>query len=157
MGDISFPHFRCYDNEHMSTRNKVILITLLFAVPALLLGRQIWPPAAMSAPDPALLPYFIVLSVFESLAFGLGISFLFVGWPLVQKISGKSDTLTKLAFVSIAWYLVNWWPHDNMHAHIGMDMQRLLYIEYSFHVTMIIAAAILAYFFFTRVLRSKLT
>lgn len=139
----------------MSTKIKVILITLLFAIPTFLTGRMIWPPSPM-VPEPtsAQLPFFILLSVFESVAFGLGVSFLIFGWPYVKKVTGKSKTLTWLVYLSIAWYLVNWWPHDNLHIHNGMDLQGLLYIEYGFHVTMIIAGAILAYAFFNLTLKN---
>lgn len=144
-------------SSEMRTKTKIILITLVFGIPAFLFGRQIWPPSlVMPSPTSSQLPFFIVLSVFESVSFGLGISFLFLGWPLVQKLSGKSDMLTKLAFLSIAWYMVNWWPHDNLHAHIGINMQSLLYIEYGFHVTMMIAGSVLAYFFVTRVLKARI-
>ncbi len=56
---------------------KVALVTALFAVPAMALGQVIWPPDPGS-PEPSAgqLPYFILLSVFEAAAFGLGISFL---------------------------------------------------------------------------------
>ena len=36
-------------------------------------------------------------------------------------------------------------PHDNMHIHNGTDMQGLLYIEYGFHVTLMVAGLVLAY------------
>ncbi len=38
--------------------------------------------------------------------------------------------------------------HDNLHKVNGMNIQGLLYIEYAFHVTIIIAGVILAYAFF---------
>lgn len=140
----------------MSRKTKAIILTLVLAIIAFLTGRQIWPPNAMNpTPTGIQLPLFIILSIFESISFGLGVSFLIVGWPLVRKFSGKSDTLTKLAFLSIAWYLINWWPHDNLHEHIGMNLDGLLKIEYGFHVTMIIAGVILAYFFLTRILKAK--
>ena len=41
--------------------------------------------------------------------------------------------------------MVSWWPHDNLHLHNGMDLQGLPFIEYGFHVTLIIAAFVLAY------------
>ena len=41
--------------------------------------------------------------------------------------------------------MVSWWPHDNLHIHNGNDLQGLLYIEYGFHVTLIIAASVLAF------------
>ena len=53
-------------------------------------------------------------------------------------------------YLSIGWFLVSWWPHDNLHIHNGMDMQGLLYIEYSFHVTLIIAALVLAFSLLTQ-------
>jgi hypothetical protein len=141
----------------MSFKAKILLITFVFAIPAFFLGRIIWVPSPMMGePTAAMVPFFIILSIFESLSFGLGMAFLFLGWPMVQKVSGKSDILTELAFLSIAWYLINWWPHDNLHASIGMDLQKLLYIEYGFHVTMIIAGVILAYFFLTRIIKIKL-
>ena len=39
-------------------------------------------------------------------------------------------------YLSIGWFLVSWWPHDNLHIHNGD--------EYGFHVTLIIAAGVLA-------------
>ncbi|HEV8224498.1 MAG TPA: hypothetical protein VGP74_04510, partial [Rubrobacteraceae bacterium] len=43
------------------------------------------------------------------------------------------------------WFLVSWWPHDNLHIHNGEDLQGLLYIEYGFHVTLMLAGIVLAY------------
>lgn len=111
---------------------------------------MIWPPDPMSpTPTSAQLPFFILMSIFESLALGFGVSFLLLGWPMVSKVTGKSKTLNTLVFLSIGWYLINWWFHDNLHIHNGMNLQGLLYIEYGFHVTMIVAGVILAYFFVT--------
>ncbi len=140
----------------MTTKYKIIVLTLILAVITLVTGKMIWPPDPMGpTPTSSQLPLFIILSIFESVSFGLGVSFLIFGWPVVKKASGKSDTLTKLAFLSIAWYLINWWPHDNLHIHNGMNLNGLLMIEYGFHVTMIVAGTILAYFFLTRILKQK--
>jgi len=139
----------------MKTKHKVIVLTLVLAVITFMTGRQIWPPDPMSpTPTPAQLPLFMILGVFESVAFGLGVSFLLFGWPRLKKLYGN-DLLTKLAFLSIAWYLINWWPHDNLHIHNGMNLDGLLKIEYGFHVTMIIAGVILAKFFIKRILKQK--
>ena len=48
-------------------------------------------------------------------------------------------------YLSIGWFLVSWWSHDNLHIHNGDDLQGLLYIEYGFHVTLIIAAGVLVF------------
>jgi hypothetical protein len=56
--------------------------------------------------------------------------------------------LTWAAFLSIAWFLVNWWPHDNLHRVNGQDFGGLPRIEYAFHLTLEIAGALLALYFF---------
>lgn len=44
--------------------------------------------------------------------------------------------------------MVYWWPHLNLHRHDEADnLQGLLYIDYGFHVPLLIAAIILAYSF----------
>jgi len=57
--------------------------------------------------------------------------------------------LTRLAHTSIAWLLLNWWPRDSLHIHNGMNLNGLIGIEYGFHFSLMIAGAILAYFFYT--------
>ena len=130
----------------MKTWVKVALVTALFAVPAMALGQVIWPPAP-GGPEPTAgqFPFFLFLAVFEALTFGLGISFLLFGFVPLRRALGGSTWRTWVAYLSIGWFLVSWWPHDNLHGHIGMDMQGLLYIEYGFHVTLIIAAVVLAF------------
>lgn len=92
---------------------------------------------------------FIGLNIFEVLTFGLGLSFLVFGYPLVRAISPASIGLTRAAHFSISWLLLNWWMHDSLHTHVGMDLNGLLGIEYGFHVTLMIAGVILAAFFLT--------
>ncbi|MBI2022094.1 hypothetical protein HYS93_04440 [Candidatus Daviesbacteria bacterium] len=139
----------------MGIKTKVTLITIFFAVPAFFLGEIIWPPAPeFPKPNHFELSFFLILSILEAVAFGLGYSLIFLGLPLLKKRSGYT-TLTKLAYFSVVWYLINWWPHDNMHAHNGLNPQGLLIIEYLFHSTLIIAGAILALYFYKVVLKGK--
>lgn len=128
---------------------KVFLVTVALAVPEMALGRVIWPPAeGAHGPTAGQLPFFIVLSAIEALAFGLGVSFLIFGFgPLRRSLGGGALALA--AYLSIGWLLVSWWPHDNLHQHIGDDLQALLYIEYGFHVTLMAAGGVLAYTFLT--------
>ncbi len=58
-------------------------------------------------------------------------------------------------FIALPWMLVSWWPHDNLHVHNGMNLQGLLYIEYGFHLTLIIASLILTYGFLTSLKEQK--
>ena len=125
---------------------KVALVTALFAVPAMALGQVIWPPAP-GGPEPTAgqFPFFLFLAVFEALTFGLGISFLLFGFVPLKRALGGSSWRTWAAYLAIGWFLVSWWPHDNMHIHNGSDLQGLLYIEYGFHVTLMAAGLVLAY------------
>ena len=131
----------------MKTWMKVLFVTALFGVPAFLLGPVIWPPA-VGGPEPSAgqLPFFVVLFAIEALAFGLGISFLAFGLPLVRKAAGGSRLRAWAMYLSIGWLLVSWWPHDNLHIHTE-DLQGLLYIEYGFHMTLILSGLVLAYSF----------
>lgn len=128
---------------------KVFVVTVLCAVTALVLGPILWHRAeGMPEPSGGLLPFFIVLSVIEAITFGLGISFLAFGLPLVRKVADGPRFLTWATYLGIGWLLVSWWPHDNFHQSMGgNDMVGLLYLEYGFHVTLIIAGLIVAYFF----------
>ena len=90
-------------------------------------------------------PFFLFLAVFEALTFGLGISFLLFGFVPLKRALGGSSWRTWAAYLAIGWFLVSWWPHDNMHIHNGSDLQGLLYIEYGFHLTLMVAGLLLAY------------
>jgi hypothetical protein len=129
----------------MKTWVKVALVTALFAVPAMALGKVIWPPAP-GGPEPSAgqFPFFILLAVFEALTFGLGISFLLFGFAPLQRAVGATWRAWAI-YLSVGWFLVSWWPHDNLHIHNGDDLQGLLYIEYGFHVTLMLAGIVLAY------------
>ncbi len=138
----------------MKTSVKVLLVTLACAVFAFMLGGNaplgaaIWPPADDNPePTSTQLPLLMVLGAVSSLAFGLGVSFLVFGWPLVRQVAGAAKTLAVLMYVSIAWLLVNWVPHENLHIANGMDLSGLIAIEYGFHVTLIAAGAIVAFGF----------
>jgi hypothetical protein len=125
---------------------KVALVTALFAIPAMALGRVFWPPAPGS-PEPTAgqLPFFLFIAAAEALTFGLGISFLLFGFAPLRRALGGSAWRTWATYLAIAWFLVSWWPHDNMHIHNGDDLQGLLYIEYGFHLTLMLGGLILAY------------
>ncbi len=132
----------------MKTWVKVLLVTLVLAIPAFLMGPVIWPPAEGGpAPTAGQLPFFIFLAVFEAITLGLGVSFLLFGMPVVRRISSGSKPRAWAMYLSIGWLMVSWWPHNNLHIHNGMDMQGLLYIEYGFHLTLMIAGIVLGYSF----------
>jgi hypothetical protein len=132
----------------MKTWIKVLIVTVVEAVPAMNLGPIVWPPAE-GGPEPTAsqLPFFIFLALMESVLLGLGVSFLIFGFPLTSRISSGPKLLAWAMYLAIGWLLVSWWPHDNLHIHVGEDMQGLLYIEYGFHVTLMVCGLIVAYGF----------
>ncbi len=108
-----------------------------------------WAPAA-GTPQPtgALLPLFILLNLAQAMAFGGGIAFLLFGYEQVNGIVSASPRLTRAAHLSIAWLLINWFPHSSLHMHLGeSDLASVVAVEYVFHLTAIIAGGILALFF----------
>jgi hypothetical protein len=138
-----------------------IILTIVLAVlafifsPNMPLGRFWAPSASMPKPAGIQLYLFILINIFEVLAFGLGVSFLVFGWRLIRAISPASRALTVASFVSTAWLLVSWWPHDSLHIHIAeTNLGSLLAVEYGFHVTLMIAGVILGAFFLS-VLRRR--
>lgn len=131
----------------MKTWIKVLIITFVVGIPAFFIGPLLWTPHPDVKPTPVQFPFFMFLSAVESLALGIGVAFLIFGWPLVKKASSDAKNRTLAMYISIAWLLVSWWPHDNWHIHNGLNEQGLLYIDYTFHMTIIITSFILAYYF----------
>jgi len=119
------------------------LLTLVIGAAAFLTGPKIWPMAHdVPAPPDNLLPAYIALAAVEALAFGFAAAFAAFGWPAIRDLNLGPRWLNKMLFVTLTWFLGNWWFHDNLHMHIGLDMHRLVYIEYGFHVTMLACALI---------------
>ena len=132
----------------MKAWHKVLPIILATALPAFVLGPIIWPPDTHAGtPSSLQLALFIVLAALDALAFGLGVAFIICGLPLVRRVAGGSRARTWATFIAIIWLLISWWPHDNMHKHNGMDLAGLLLIDYLFHVSMMVAAVVLAHSF----------
>jgi hypothetical protein len=129
----------------MSQRTKIIIVAAVCAVGSFLLSRVIWPDAPEALkPAGTLVPFFIILSILESLIFGVGVSFLVFGWRRVAELTKQGRSLWP-AFIATAWLMVSWWPHDNMHrVNPEGNFVGLLRIEYLFHVTLIIAGFIVA-------------
>jgi hypothetical protein len=71
----------------------VSVVTLIAAVLAMVVGPILWPPSdppLFPEPSSAQLPFFIVLQIVTALTFGLGVSFLLLGLPVVRRVSANS-------------------------------------------------------------------
>ena len=141
----------------MKTSLKVTLLTLAIAVPSVALSNaapaggwwaDAWPWTDTSdhgEPTSTQLPFYMLLAVLEGVALGLGVSFLVWGRPAMRRLAGGRTGLATAMSLSAFWVLANWWVHDNLHQVNGFDFAGLLVIEYAFHVTLIVAGAILCY------------
>ena len=132
---------------------KWLIVTLVVAIIAFVASPNgplgaFWRPSPQ-VPNPAgvQLPLLILLNITEVVTFGLGVSFLIFGYPLVQSTLLASKGLTFAVYLSIGWLLANWWPHDSLHVANGLELNGLIAIEYAFHITLMVAGVILAYFF----------
>ena len=132
----------------MKTWVKALIVTGVIAVPAFVLGRVPFRPADVGVePTACQMPYFILLAVWDAVFLGLGVAFLLFGWPTIRRVSPDSKLRAWAMYLSIGFLTVSWWPHLNLHASNGIDFQGLLYIDYGFHVPLMIAAVVLIYSF----------
>lgn len=137
----------------MKTRTKVLLTTLVVAVPAFLLGagtplgaplwRAAWPYHAGEIDITWQLPVFMAVGAVEALAFGLGVAFAVFAAPVARRVApgGRPG----LFVAAVTWSLANWWLHDSLHITNGMSATGLVIIDVAFHTTLIAAAAIVAW------------
>jgi len=108
-----------------------------------------WRPSPdMPTPVGPQVPLFMLLNIAEAVAFGAGVAFLIFGYRLIRSTAPGFPALGLAAYLSVAWLLINWWPHDSLHVANGMKLWGLLGIEYGFHITLMLAGAVLARFFF---------
>ena len=122
----------------MSSRWKMSLSTLVIGAAAFLVGPILWPMSpSVPAPPSSLLPGYIAVSAIEALAFGFAASFAAFAWPAVRDVPLGVPWLNRVLFGSLVWLMGNWWIHDGLHMHVGLDMNRLVFIELFFHMTLL--------------------
>lgn len=129
----------------MSKSWQMSLLTVVIGGAAFFTGPKIWPMGhEVPTPPPNLLPGYIAISAVEALAFGFAVAFAVFGWSAIRDLRLGARWLNRLLFVTLFWFMGNWWIHDNLHMHIGLDMNRLIYIEFVFHMSMLACGVTLA-------------
>jgi hypothetical protein len=122
----------------------MLIVTILIGFAAFAAGPKIWPAGPDVPMPPAnLLPGYIVLSGIEALAFGFAVAFALFGWPAIRDLALGAPWLNKWLFVTLCWFTGNWWAHDNLHMHNGLNMHGMIFIEIGFHITMLICGVTL--------------
>lgn len=130
----------------MGSTAKYAAVTLIVGAGAFALGPMLWPPGPdLPHPPAGLMPAYLALAVVEALAFGFAIALLLFAWPAVRAMAIGSIAFKRVLYVSVAWLMGNWWMHDGLHMNVGLDMERLVYIEYAFHMTLLACGFALAW------------
>jgi len=80
---------------------KVLAVTLLVTIPAFLVGSAIWHPVRIEPSPGQQLPFFMVVSFFETVTLGMGVSFLIFDLPLVRRVSAESKLRAWLMYLGI--------------------------------------------------------
>jgi hypothetical protein len=125
------------------------LITLGAGVPAFFLTPIVFPPSPSGAqPGPELVPFILVLNAAESLFFGVGVAFLVLGFPMMQRVARITDASPWTPYLAIGYLTTSWWPHMRLHAVASPLLEKLLIVDFMFHLPHIVAAASLATFLF---------
>jgi hypothetical protein len=129
----------------MSKSWQMFLLTIAIGGGAFFVGPQIW-PAGHDVPMPPsnLLPGYIAISAVEALAFGFAVAFVVFGWPKIRDLRLGAQSLNRMLLVTLSWLMGNWWIHDSLHMHVGLDMNRLIYVELAFHMTLLACGVTLA-------------
>lgn len=125
-------------NRWLAVAGAAALVALATGPQAPLGGFWGAPSAADLGLGGALTAGFLVYGLIEAIGFGLGVVWLAFGRHLLAP-----GTLGTTAYLSIGWLLASWYPHGSLHQGLGHDNHAgLLAIEYGFHATMIVAAAV---------------
>ncbi len=125
------------------------LVVAAAGTAAFLLTPTLFPPNPSVAPPAAgLIPYFIALSVIESLFFGVGVAFLLFGLPKMRRVARISGLSPWPSYLAIGYLTASWWPHLGMHQVAGLDFDKLIVVDYVFHLPYIVSAAVVAHFFY---------
>lgn len=127
-----------------------IAVSAVVAAAAVPLSFVFWPtPVGAATPPPSMLPLFIPIAVvIPALSFGLGVAFMLFGRRLIS--AAGVSALSRGAFFSIGWLLINWWPHSNFH-RVANGWTNIVLVDYFFHTTVIVASCVVAAFFLSAV------
>lgn len=128
----------------MSTTAKAAVLALVIAVPAFLIAPMLFPAPPGPGPSSTQMPFFVLLTVFDSLLLGIGVAFVVFGWPLVRRVAPGSRAVATALFIGVAWLTISWYPHIGLHTSaFGSTFGGLLVIDYLFHVPLYVVGLLL--------------
>ncbi len=112
---------------------------------ALILTDFLWPGSTdLSGVPQPWAALFSLLYLFEALAFGIGVVFLFGGRARMRR-QRRSPSLTVAAHLAVSYLLLAWWPQDNLYRLAAkQDWPQQAALVYTFNVPLMIAGAVVA-------------
>ena len=130
-------------------KGRWVLVTIVGAFIAMTFGPQgpaggFWgaTPGEELGITGGLAAAFMGYGLIEAIAFGFGLAWLAFGRSTIRD-SHRPGAMA--AYLAVGWGLVSWWPHGGLHQGIGEhNPTALIGIEFGFHATMILAAAVIA-------------
>lgn len=123
-------------------RSRFIAVTIAGALLAVATGPQgplgaFWGPEPTPGLEGPTMGALLLYAILEAIAFGAGIAWLAFGRRIAP--------LPTSAHLAVGWMLVSWYPHGALHQSIAhTNYAGLVGIEYGFHLTMILAAVVVA-------------
>lgn len=123
-------------------KKRWIVVTALGAIVAMTFAPSgpagsFWGPEPTPGLEGGVLGALMIYAVLEAIAFGFGIAWLAFG--------RRITTLSTAAYLAVGWMLASWAPHGAFHQSTAHgNWAGLALIEYGFHLTMIVAASIVA-------------
>ncbi|MFB6558618.1 AMP-binding protein [Streptomyces sp. NPDC056400] len=112
---------------------------------ALILTNLLWPGSTdlTGVPQPWAFLFF-VLYLFECVAFGIGVVFLFGGRARMLR-QRRGPSLTVAAHLAVSYLLLSWWPQDNFYRLAAkQDWPRQAALVYAFNIPLMIAGVVVA-------------
>ncbi|MFD7909964.1 AMP-binding protein [Streptomyces sp. NPDC059752] len=112
---------------------------------ALILTNFLWPGSTdlTGVPQPWAFLFF-VLYLFECVAFGIGVVFLFGGRARMLR-QRRGPSLTVAAHLAVSYLLLSWWPQDNFYRLAAkQDWPRQAALVYAFNIPLMIAGVVVA-------------
>lgn len=130
--------------DHIMTRRTKYALTIGgVAVPAFLLFPLIFTPSEEMQPTPGQIPFFMVLGAVEALLLGAGVAFVIFARKYVREVDPTHRMHAWAAYLTLAWLMLQWYPHGGLHVANGPNMQGILLIDYGFHLPLFISPLIL--------------
>ena len=121
----------------------LIVLVAVITVVTFFIAPMVFPPADM--PPASLLPAFIFLSIWDALAFGVGIALLVYVAVNYSKWPKQIRVPLVVLFLLALWFSVPNWIHDGLHeaGATPPNFMLLAIVEYAFHFPWLIISGIL--------------